>query len=112
VKSHYTDGRLTGPEFFLDQGGQPTSAMYWHDGSNVGDALYRGGQLYSSREIIPDEHGKGTMEKFFYNGTWRLRFKCGVPRDREIDEQSGQIRLLPQALPPASDCLKEVKLDY
>ena len=112
VRSHYTDGKLTGPELFLDESGQPTSAKYWLDDKDVGDALYRGGKLYSSREIIFDEHGEATMEKFFYNGKWSLRFKCGTPRDREIDEQSGQIRRLPQALPPASDCLKEVKLDY
>jgi hypothetical protein len=112
VRSHYTDGKLTGPEILFDEGGLAKLAMYWRDGKEVGDAVYRGGELYSSREIISDdEHGEATMEKFFYNGKWSLRFKCGIPRDREIDKQSGQIRRLPQTLPPASDCLKEVKLD-
>jgi hypothetical protein len=112
VSRHYTDGKLTGPETLFDEGGLPKLVTYWRDDRKVGEAVYRGGELYSSREIISDEHGEATMEKFFYNGRWSLRFKCGTPSDREIDEQSGQIRRLPQALPPASDCLKEVKLDY
>jgi len=112
VRTHYIDGKLSGPEFFLNESGQPTSAMYWRDGRNVGDALYRSGELYSSREIILDEDGEATMEKFFYNGKWSLAFKCGIPRDREIDEHSGHMRRLPQALPPATGCLQEVKLDY
>ncbi|HEY2363545.1 MAG TPA: hypothetical protein VGK36_20670 [Candidatus Angelobacter sp.] len=107
------DGKLTGPEIVFDENGlQPTSATYWKNDVRVGDASYRGGELYSEREIISDTHGEATMEKFFYDGKWSLRFKCGTPRDRDIDEQSGQIRQLSEALPPASNCLKEVKLDY
>ena len=112
LRSHYVDGKLTGPEVVFDESGQPKSATYWKDDKRIGDASYRGGELYSSREIISDAHGERTIEKLFYDNKWSLRFKCDTPRDREIDEQSGEIRRLPEALAPASNCLKEVKLDY
>jgi hypothetical protein len=57
--------------------------MYWQNGRNVGDALYRNGELYSARQIIPDVHGEATMEKFFNNGKWSVRSSAVYPAGTE-----------------------------
>ncbi len=112
LRSHYVDGKLNGPRVVFDESGQPRSATYWKDDMEIGDASYRAGELYSSEEIILDAHGDAMIKKLFYDHKCSLRFKCGTPQDQEIDETSGEIRRSAQALPPASDCLKEAKLGY